>query len=284
MMGPFMRMKHVCLLIAGVLLVSGVSAEENDWSIPNLNQLKEITVTLHPYSWHGTFYPDGSALLTGGIGNSVRAVAPKGRISFKKTYALLVPHLRPVQEINYKTGEDTKFLFVGFFAEDKANSASFYIRDKEPMRTLMYGLRDKVVPINDAFSSKAKFESFLTNHPLVPGDKPAPVVYATCYDSFKVTRTAKTDSTALENLYGSLEEEQNQHWEMPPSLLSNLVARGVNLNPAPAAEETQGAVTKAGDRNLTGILAPSTRPWRLYSGILAVLCAGVAFWFMRRKR
>jgi len=275
-----MKMKLITVLTIGVSLGRTALSEETGTFVPSLNQLKEIIVIPHHnMSWQGTFYPNGAAKFEGG-GSSAKAVAPKKSFSFEQTYALLLPHLRPEQEVNYRSGEDKEFLFVHFCATDKAGSAAFYIRDKDVMRTLMYGLRDKTLPLDGMFSDKDVFESMFAMYPLVPGDEPIPFKYAK-YD-YKVPRAALEDTGYWQEMEDAMKRYQKAR-------------READGRPEMSPEEERAITEKVAREKAAYILSLQTfaedegraqapiRPW-LYIGILSALCAGAVFWLIRRKR
>ena len=175
----------------GMSLVSSTLLAQEDAFKLDFDTLDEITFRAGNYpGWYGSFRSDGSAILIRsdeGVLSGI-AVAPVGSFSLKKIYDLVAPHLkRPV--INNKEFFNTTFLLDSSpptkkkevlnitFRFDRAltnreTEVHFYIEDKRVMRKLMHGLRDKVVPWD-----KPKFEEFLSQYPLVPGDEPAPFRY-----------------------------------------------------------------------------------------------------------
>jgi len=268
-------------------------SEETGTFVPSLNQLKEIIV--EPYRWRGAFYANGAAMLElDSTGLKSQAFAPKESFSFEKTYALLIPHLRSSREINYDNRDG--IMFVSFLTADETDPSSFYLRDKDVMRTLMYGLRDKVMPSPDLFP-KTHFEGVLTMYPLVPGDMPMPFIYPD-YDR-KAIAVAEGDTidwekrVERERRHPKALRELNGITEIPPEELIPIaeVAAQRKAEYFLAVEAFYGSTAEQDEGGAQASL-PSleneeqempSRPW-LYVGILSALCAGAVFWLIRRKR
>lgn len=113
-----------------------------------------------------------------------RAQAPAGSFSFEEIYNSLLPHLKQGVVDNPQT------MAVGLIFG--SSGKGFYVEDKELMRKLMHGLRDKTIPFYFSINSPS-FEELFKTRPLVPGDEPKQFIYD--YN----------------------EEEQDVAWEWAPS-------------------------------------------------------------------
>ena len=269
-----MYAKGITILVMGMSLVSAASAAREKPFKPDFDALRGIEFGDGGYpGWRGSFFSNGRASLSRtNTGSGAWGDALEGSFSIKEIYALVAPHLKK-PPADKKGGLDVVF----FFAPSATNTEKvvyFYIDDKDVMRTIMHGLRDKVVP-----GARTRFEELLSTYPLVPGDEPEPFAYGWDDEGYRA---------ALEAVNKMLAEKPN--WvivgDIDDDTVPVFVTRGVREkpSPAPAAEETQGAVTKPENGNETKTPAPSRRPCLYGTGVLAVLCAGIAFWFMRRKR
>ena len=161
----------------------------------------------------------------------------------------------------------------------------FYIEDKQVMRTLMYELRDKVVPLN-----RSSFELYLSQYPLVPGDEPSPFSYGWDEEGYRAAQ--KTFHGKVSSIFSPpiilTNKEDRQDWEIPEFNKSELIylfgTRRFGLHSISTAIKTQIiAAQEAEDVSLPKIPAPLSRLW-LYGGILAVVCAGAVLWLIRKKK
>ena len=167
----------ISTLVAGIVLVTAVFAEEAESFELGINNVQEINVDFG--GWKGRFLPDGTAKLQRSNANIEfweRVYAPEGSFSFEDIYALVAPHLKV--ESAFKPKES---LIIGFFF-DRSNDTGimhpyvfFYIEDKQVARTLMHGLRAKAEPRDK--TTKTYFEGLYSKYPLVPGEEPAPFRY-----------------------------------------------------------------------------------------------------------
>ena len=189
-----MKMKRVGALIAGIFFAATALSEGTDVSIPSLDQLKYIRLSLHNISWDAKFHPDGSAMLEYNMTATFppTANAPEGSFSFEDVYNLLLPHLKQ----NLESREDMYVsleLVNGIYGPrwEDVGYVRFYLEDRETIRKLMYALADKAVPRDDVFVKKEPFENALRTAPLVPGDPPALNEDGTpSYDREKYANTA----------------------------------------------------------------------------------------------
>ena len=157
-------MKRIVTLVVGLSLVSAARADEGaGMDIPSFDQMANIRMRFG--EWNGRFSPDGSGGLQYSNDSMGFASTPKESFSFEDIYNLLVPHL-------HRNRFDGGTMFVRLNRIDKHPVREMYLSDKEVMRTLMYGLRDKSVPWVIHY-----FEKILSTHPLVPGDEPTPFKY-----------------------------------------------------------------------------------------------------------
>ena len=139
-----MKTKQIITLITGMSLTSTALTEEAGVA-PDINQLEEISV-FSPTWWHISFNPDGSAELSGGANIYEVARAPAGRFSFEEIYNLLAPHLLVKNnDVDYKEVLQISFR-IGTSDEGRALGKGFYLKDKEPMRKLMHGICDRLLP------------------------------------------------------------------------------------------------------------------------------------------
>ena len=164
-----MNAKRDMGVIIGMLLVSVALMAETEPFEPDFTQLSEISLSFNLLpEWRGRIWSDGRAKLERGPSPLGSANAPAESFSLKKIYTLVAPHLK--SEHDDRNG----VLQVGFyFGYSDTSGKGFFVEDKEVIRTLMYELRDKVVP----FANREYFEALLSKYPLVPGDEPSPFVY-----------------------------------------------------------------------------------------------------------
>jgi hypothetical protein len=265
-----MNTKRSTALVIGMLLALTTFAEEAKPFEPDFSKMKDIIVTSRGRQrWVGQFWPSGGASLErspADINHLAFAQAPAGSFSFEGIYALVAPHLTTAP-----TALSSECLTIYFrFEGDEENpfGTRFWIEDKEAIRTLMHGLRDKVFPRNH----RAFFEEALSTYPLVPGDKPTPFKY-----SNKAVRIAEKHARekTLRNTRDFIKMKR--------------VEKGLT---AASPEEEERIVDKEVVRwkiksffsDVKGLISIlSRRPW-LYVGSLGILCAGVAVWFIRKKK
>jgi len=261
-----MKAKRIIVLIAGLSLVSAARADEGtDMDIPPFNQLESIRMGFG--EWNGRFSLDGSGSL-GREGDLMNfAKAPAGAFSFKDIYNLLIPHL-------HRNGFNRDTMFVRLNRSDNHPAGRMFLSDKETMRTLMYGLRDKSVP----YSSPKLFEELLSRHPLVPGDDPTPFTYDYDDESLEAARHAVWGPPMILDIPFNGGMPKNGVAASPPNPETSA--------PDNAGKETSAepAVVDAAQDEGAAQMPPPSRPW-LYVGPLALLSAvGTVFWRIRRKR
>ena len=175
-----MKVKQIIILIstlvAGIVLTQAVFAEEAEPFKPDFSKMTEIQVSYG--GWHGRFFPNGAASLRRLPSYNEfldRATAPEGSFSFEEIYGLVVSHQKPLPVPNPKECLTIVFLFNPIGANGMPSHFFSYIEDKQVIRTLMHGLREKAVPKNKA--AKACLEGLYSQYPLVPGEEPAPFRY-----------------------------------------------------------------------------------------------------------
>ena len=154
-----MKKTLIFSLIAGTLFVLMALLAMADISIPNINQLREITLNSYDTGWLARLFPNGSARLVYGASFSDSANIPEGSFSFKGKYDFLIPYLKQ------KPNNKEECISVGLYFGDSGKG--FYLEDKEVMRKIMHELCDKAVPFE-----KESFAHLLREYPLVPGDPP----------------------------------------------------------------------------------------------------------------
>ena len=314
-----MKRRQISAWVIGMSLASTVLAEEAEPFEPDFSQLTKIEVRFR--GWRGVFSHSGSAVLLrheglhrlSGEEKTVRssatlqrlgrvapdlswdsANAPEGSFSLEDIYRLVAPQLR-----SGSTQRPAERLSISFsFGYSYNPTIGFYITDKAVMKTLMHGLRDKVVPWSD--DARAYLEELLSTYPLVPGEQPAPFAYGWDDEAFRIAsgraygpNSEETQNWFLHALQKRTPEEklasaaECARWEafferVKENPADNTVpVKGGSAETQPTPTET--AVTVGGGSAET---PPPTlrRPW-LYVGTLAILCAvGIAFWFSRRKR
>jgi len=272
-----MRMKQISVLMAAMVLVSNVLAQERERMPPKLEQVKSITLHTKPARWKGIFYSNGAAKLEwcGGTGfsgflDNTDAVAPRGSFSLKEVYNLLVPCLKLDGDsrtamsvhIEYDTSQET--FYGGYLTQTEEN--------KKIVRKLMGRLYNKVVPRN-----KGIFEKLLGEHPLLAGDMPVSHVYKEDpgQTAFRIAEGDTIDWQLMESEPKRRIKERRVAEGLPP-ILTEKEERDIKEDIARSQafyeslrESQQGKA--------------ANRPW-LYAGILAALCAGIALWFIRRKK
>ena len=153
-----MKMKRNVILIVGLLFASTALSEER--VIPSLDKLEAIVLRLGPGGWDSAvFLPNGAARLNHDLWGFW---TPEGSFSFEEIYNFIVPHL--IQD-GYADRDVSVWLYTG-----QTSTWAMHLRGRsnEVFRTLMHGIRDKVVKD----STYAEFEQLLKKHPLVPGDPP----------------------------------------------------------------------------------------------------------------
>jgi len=252
--------------------------QEGGRAVPDFEQVTRITLTTRPARWEGRFFPNGSAILDyGGTGGpNPQAAAPKGSFSFEDVYRLLAPRLKADGEGMYVC------LYVASGELNLAWGFPPTEENKEIARKLMRGLSEKALPLNNGVSTKKEFERLLATHPLVPGDEPTP---------FVVSRYSKRAALATE---GDTKDWKRIKEDMRQSVKERRIAMGMTDS---LTEEEERAVAKEFVRRRASYgLSPEmaedgsgetpSPPIHLgfYGGILAVLCVGIAFWFIRRKK
>jgi hypothetical protein len=302
-------MKHVCLLIAGMLLVSGVSAQEKGKPIPSIGQLKCITLQTSPTLWEVVFYTNGTAWMVWGDEDfpynvviplrRIRAredahwgipddaaAAPKGSVPFEEIYNLLIPRLK--QDGNAK--KDMRVVLYGRnYTDPRLDevrstrvptidnfSYTGYLRgtreNREIVRKLMSETRDKAVPEN-----KETFEARLRDYPFVAGGKPVAHVYSENLDCafFHV---------AWNDAFVDLTKEQKEalKWLQDNGIVHEETER--RLAEAADLRKAYDELQKETPAGSAVVEAEGSRPSLYGTGLLAVLCAGVALWFMRKKQ
>ena len=272
-----MNAKGITVSVIGAWLMSTTLATQENPAEPDFDTLDMIEVGDRNYpSWFGTFWSDGSAQLKilsiGSDGIFGTADAPAGSFSLKEICDLVKPRL------NLQRGAEAVQVNL-YFGYSDTTGKKFYVKDREVLRTLMHGLRDKVCPID-----RSAFEDLLKRHPLVPGDAPAPVAYYAGMDekTYMAARRAALDLPAPTNGGGwvivtHLERPRPNETVSPKK--SDTAEKETPVEPA--TKQTQVVE----ENNLENAPPPpSSRPW-LYVGALALLCAvGTVFWRIRRKR
>ena len=271
-----MRMKQISALMVGMVLVSGVSAQERERTPPKLEQVKSITLKTKPSRWVGIFYSNGAAslewyvgLVSSGFLDDTDAIAPRGSFSLKEVYSLLVPRLK--QDGDPKTtmlvhidSISQETFFGGYLEQTEEN--------KKIVRKLMNRLCNKVVPRH-----KETFERLLGKYPLLTGDMPTSRVYKEDPDqiAFRIAEGDTIDWELMESEPKRRIKERRIAEGLPP-VLTEEEERAIKESIAKSQafyeslrESQQGKA--------------ASRLW-LCVGILSALCAGAVFWLIRRKR
>ena len=271
-----MNMKEMTVFVAGLLLVSGTMAQDVDMSNFGADQLYWFEVGTGP--WKGIFFFNGAARLMRNGGDVFeQADVPKGSFSFEEVYNRLMPHV--IKESVYGN-MSVQFIAGRSHKMHMLCSLSDTEECKATVRKLMFELRDK----SYAPMGKQALEELFRKYPLVKGDKPVPYTYK--------KMKPRPSNAARDAINDKRYEEQYRR----------IVGRDIRQALAEEAERGEASVSPEEEERIiekevarwkasnvssgipkTETPAPSRRPW-LYSGILAVLCAGVAFWFMRKKR
>ena len=296
-----MNIKGITVLGLGMSLVSStLLAQENAFK-PDFKALDAITVNDGRYlkwpgkyskwygngpAWYGEFRSDGSAMLLKVDSDPRLGVAgsPRGSFSVKKIYSLVAPHLkRP-------PADKKEFLNVIFHfncsSTNRRADVLFHIEDKQVMRTLMYGLRDKVVPLD---RYRYSFENYLSEYPLVPGDEPTPFSYGWDEEGYRAAQ--KTFHGKVSSIFSPpiilTNKADRQDWKVPEfdkdGILPLYVTRGFVSPSIAIAIRTQFIAAQTEVASMPYPQAPSSRLW-LYGGILAALCGGVALLLARKKK
>ena len=171
-------MKRIIAFIIGIPLALSAQFDSAEYkrvtqnSVPSFDQVHSIEIG-HIRQWCGYFYPNGAAKLKHDDG--MEATAPADSFSFEEVYNLLVPHIKSRDDPH--SGKNISV----YFWDDELTAAYYlmtYLRleDIDTMRTLMYGLLNKVdtaMPATSKIFRKLSFEETLRRYPLVPGDPPA---------------------------------------------------------------------------------------------------------------
>ena len=163
----------ISILVAGIVLARIVFPEEVESFDPDFSKMEEIGVVSG--KWHGQFWPNGAARLQGFPSHDEcwdRANAPEGSFLFEEIYSLVASHLKPMFDPNSKKGLAITFFFNAPDARARGTPLyyCFRIEDKQVIRTLMHGLREKTVPMNE--TAKTYLEELYSKYPLVPGEAP----------------------------------------------------------------------------------------------------------------
>ena len=294
-----MKTREVVVFIIGMSAVAGTLAQERERSIPTLGQVYEITLQTYPTLWAASFYPNGAAMLDfGGAGGfNPQAAAPKGSFSFKEVYDLLVPRMNPNPSErrlpNENLTEDqlmqilnsSRDMVVRLIGTSPETSCVGYIAHTEEndkaVRTLMFRLRDKVLPIKNGVSDKEKFEGILAKFPFLAVDQPIPFTY-TKYNE-KAAQSAWEDvgewPRKASEVHLKRREEQKQ--EMSEREQPAVGKKAPQPDATPKATPVKTTVAEEDEGEAQEASAPSSL-W-LYAVILSALCAGVALWLIHRK-
>ena len=166
----------ISTLVAGIVLAPAVFAEEAEPFESDFSKLTTINVSCG--GWDGSFAPNGTAKLQRHNANIEfweRVDAPVGSFSFEEICALVAYHLKFEPVPNPKECLSMTFLFDPPDARGVPPFLFSYIEDKQVIRTLMHGLREKALPRDK--TTKTYFEELYSKYPLVPGEKPAPFRY-----------------------------------------------------------------------------------------------------------
>jgi len=279
--------------MAAMVLVSNVLAQERERMPPKLEQVMCIYISSAHTHWTGYFYPNGSAKLQHGTGNPIGVgIAQEGSFSFEEIYRLLIPCVKQ----DFNIGAAKWPVTVSFSVANPTRPSSWYLipelypADKEVMGMLMHRLRDKVVPVNSPLSTQAVFENALNKHPLVPGDKPTPVVYNKSLSGSEYL--AADADVGGQGMWLSFVETEDGNGKIVRHIQTNYTAYGMKLKIQ--REEGNNSMkmkdeSPVGDFGASPVIVNESETteqsclW-LYGGILAALCAGVAFWLIRRKK
>ncbi|MCL1920883.1 MAG: hypothetical protein FWG50_07365 [Kiritimatiellaeota bacterium] len=290
-----MKTKKIATVITGTLFALTASTAETEMPLPDFDKLTEISLSFHDRDgWRGKICLDGSARLQ--RNNSVNSVvvvtadAPKGSFPIKEIHNLVKPHLKELPAANEEA------LFVTFSFTNPDTKSRFYIDDKEVMRTILHGLRDKTVP----FDGKTCFEDVLSKYPLVPGDEPAPFVYGyPSTEAFLAAREAvygqlpegvwigignkpgtwtelgKISDTLMRQFKEREKQEKEQSEHAQPNATAGEDGRAAAPTPRHVAETPPPEDSRA---------SSPRRPWLPYAAAaLCAICAVTVFWLFRRR-
>ena len=165
-----MKANRIVIIIVGLVLTSvALSGETDAPSIPGLDQVQGIG--FYSGIWNVRLFTNGMAMLICGEGAQPMEGANSldGSFPFEEIYNYLIPFLKEENEVSLET------MTVSLSRNDIHGNFTgkvFYIDDKDAIRYVMYGFRDKVVP-----NHRIYFEGLLGKYPLVPGDEPTPFAY-----------------------------------------------------------------------------------------------------------
>ena len=277
-----MKTKQIGAVIIGVLLASGVSAQEEGRIIPNLEQVKSITLNTSPTQWRGTFYPNGAAKLEwgrDGLFEETDAIAPKGSASFEEIYNMLSPRLK-------QDGFSSRDMCVYLRVAGDSPTRAWYLEqteeNKEIARTLLNRLYKKVVPRNEE-----NFERLLNEYAFLIGDDPISHIYPKDIQNiaFCAAEADTIDWQAEAENIREFKKAMRAGKGMPdlsPEEEKLAIDEEIARRKAvyEFAKEKLAETTVGQDEG--GAQAPS-RLW-LYVGILSALCVGATLWLIRRKK
>jgi len=284
-----MKMKKNVMLFVGALLASSALTEERMMTILSLDKVEVISLHFGSLSWYVRFISDGSGYAYIAGGGPIGVPVSAGTFSFEEIYNLLVPHLKP----NYEYIEDIGVLF-DYNVSTKGNPirGGGFLENTEAISKLILLLRDKM-EIRDT----GQLDDLLLNRPLFPGydadGNPIPGYVRTpyvkmpeCLDPFADDPPAPKDGNA-EN---ATPQEARKTGPDNGEAQTPLPDREALQPDAPDSPNSKVATASLpledGAQRLEAAATTDTPPSRLwlYVGILSALCAGVALWFIRRKR
>ena len=153
------------LLITFIVIFSFLyktkSNENVEIIIPLLEQVKYIRVRYEP--WLGRFYPNGMGVLNIQDERSIGVESRREIFLFEEVYNYLITNLN-VKDYN----DDIEEKMFVWFHFDETTTQKYFISDKQVIKSIMYGLRDKITFPNRDTSN---VEEVLNKHPLAPDDE-----------------------------------------------------------------------------------------------------------------
>jgi len=283
-----MKTEKIVMLFVGALLTSSAFSEEPKASIPSLDKVKEISLSFSS-SWYARLFPDGGGHVAFPGGGWPAATAFEETFSFEEIYNLLVPHLKPTREYEEDIGV---FFERGVSPEGMPFGGGGVLEDRETIRKLMRLLRDKMEwdkrQLEELFVKRPLFSGYDADGNPIPGYVRTPYVkMPECSDPFADDPPAPKDGNA-EN--ATPQEARKTGPDNNGEAQTPLPDREAVQPDAP--DKPNGKVATAslpladGTQRLEAVATMDTPPRRLwlYVGILSALCAGVAVWFIRRKK
>ena len=179
---------------------------------------------------------------------------------------------------------------IGTSDEGRALGKGFYLKDKEPMRKLMHGICDNILPSTDFITSEKWFKEQFRTRPVVPGDLPywkeewqdnaevkpdAETTKAIPEQSIALPSVPEATTNAVQPVQPVTEDSRGV-LHTPEKAVSHTPAKDVSHTPEEKIEDDADNTDSANETQ------PS-RHW-LYIGIGVFLCLAGALYLIRKNK